>query len=202
MSLIQNEIEEYKVVMIAESFAIIVGLLGQYSAERGAKAQLEFNDFMLWLTKANHSEIKSHVELNVEATLYIKALLNEDHKIFKEKLDKIDNAITAFASTVSGFDVLANSLNPNAALSPQAVDILEQLHKSGVSKVIEFNGNIQQYIFIGKEGALEISEPRFVVDDMQTLVEYGLLRHNYNSTGDNIYMLTRRGSSLVSGEAS
>jgi len=55
--------------LIAESFATVVGLLGQYRSEKGAQAQLEYNDFMEWLTKANHTEIKDLLELNTNATI-------------------------------------------------------------------------------------------------------------------------------------
>jgi len=184
--------------LIAESFAAIVGLLGQYRSEKAGQAQLEFNDFMEWLAKANHTEIKGNLELNTNATIYIKALLNQDHEIFKQKLDKIDAAITAFASTIEGFDVLANAVNPDAALSAQAVNILEQFQKSGATKVLELKmmGGTQ-YMFLETSGQLKIAEPRFVEDDLKTLLEYGLLRHDYNSNGDNLYIFTRAASRLV-----
>lgn len=184
--------------MVAESFAVIVGLLGQYRSERGSQAQLEFNDFMEWLAKANHTETKGLLELNVNTTIYIKALLNQDHKLFKEKLDKIDAAITAFASTIDGFDVLANAVNPSATLSGQAVNILEQFQASGATKVLEVKRTGgSQYLFIETSGGLEITEPRFVSDDLKILIEYGLLRHEYNSKGDNLYIFTRAASNLV-----
>ena len=189
--------------MIAESFAIIVGLLGQYRSEKGSQTQLEFNDFMAWLTNANHIEIKELLELNVNATIYIKALLNQDHIIFKEKLDKIDAAITAFASTIDGFDVLANAVNPDKTLSDQAVNILEQFEAVGATKVIELKMmSGPEYLFLETSENLEISEPRFVEDDLRTLLEYGLLRHDYNSKGDNLYLFTRAASRLVADKKS
>lgn len=160
---------------------------------------MEFNDFMEWLTKANHVEIKELLELNVNTTIHIKALLNQDHKVFKEKLDKIDKAITAFASTIEGFDVLANAVNPNAVLSTQAVNILEQFQESGATKILELKmmGGTQ-YKFLETSGSLDIADFRFVEDDLKTLIEYGLLRHDYNSKGDNLYIFTRAASRLVS----
>jgi hypothetical protein len=189
--------------LIAESFAAIVGLLGQYRSEKGSQVQLEYNDFMEWLAKANHNEIKDLLEINTNATVYIKALLNQDHKLFKQKLDKIDSAITAFASTIEGFDALAQSINPDSVLSEQAISILEQFHESGASKVLELKmmGGTE-YMFLETSGNLEIAEPRFVEDDLKTLIEYGLLRHDYNSKGDNLYIFTRAASRLVAGEHS
>lgn len=184
--------------MLAESFATIVGLLGQYYSEKGAKAQIEFNDFMEWLAKANHIEIKSLLELNTQATIHIKALLNQDHRIFKEKLDKIDSAITSFASAIDGFDVLAREINPNSSLSAQAINILEQFQHSGATKLFEMklmSGTV--YNFPETNGGLVVTEQKFVEDDLKTLVEYGLLRHEYNKSGNNIYIFTRAGSRLV-----
>lgn len=189
--------------MIAESFATIVGLLGQYRSEKGAQAQLEYNDFMEWLAKANHTEVKSLLEINTNATVYIKALLNQDHQVFKQKLDKIDAALTAFASTIEGFDALARSVNPDSVLSEQAINILQQFQEAGASKVLEVKmmGGTQ-YMFIDARGNLDIAEPRFVEDDLRTLLEYGLLRHDYNSKGENLYIFTRAASRLVAGEHS
>jgi len=184
--------------LLSESFATIVGLLGQYYSEKGSKAQIEFNDFMEWLAKANHTEIKSLLELNTQATIHIKALLNQDHRIFKEKLDKIDSAITAFASAIVGFDALAREVNPNASLSAQAINILEQFQMSSATKVLEINSHDGTvYEFLETSGGLVITEQKFVEDDLKTLVEYGLLRHEYNKSGNNIYMFTRAGSRLI-----
>ena len=187
--------------MIIE-FATIVGLLGQYNSQKGGRNQLEYNDFMQWLAEANHAEVKSLLEINTDATIYIKALLNQDHKIFQRKLDKIEAAITAFASTIDGFDSLAKAINPGSVLSEQAIGILRQLHQSGASKVLEVKlmGGTK-YIFVEKNGFLDISEPTFVEDDLRTLFEYGLLRHDFNSKGDNLYIITRAAARLVSGES-
>ncbi len=184
--------------MIAESFATIVGLLGQYRTEKGSQAQLEYNDFMEWLAKTNHDDVKSLLEMNTNATIYIKALLNQDHKIFKKKLERIEAAIIAFASTIEGFDALAKAVSPDSVLSDQAVSILKQFQKSCASKALGLKMmSGTQYMFIDASGTIEITEPRFVEDDLNTLIEYGLLRHEYNSKDDNVYIFTRAASRLV-----
>tara|TARA_R110001583_G_C5586309_1_gene403350 strand:+ start:688 stop:1257 length:570 start_codon:yes stop_codon:yes gene_type:complete len=184
--------------LIAESFAIIVGLIGQYRSEKGGQAQLEYNDFMKWLAKAQHSEMKNILESNSNVATSIKSLLDQDHETFKEKLDKIDAAVTAFASNIEGFGSLARAVNPDAVLSDQSISILEQFEESGATKVLElkmYGG--AQYMFIETSGGLEVIDPRFIEDDFHTLLECGLLRHEYNSKGDNLYIFTRAASSLV-----
>ncbi len=185
--------------MLAESFAVIVGLIGQYRSERSNQSQLEYNDFMEWLANANHTAVKDLLELNTNATIYIKALLNQDHEIFKEKLDKIDAAVTAFASTLEDFSSLAQAINPDKILSPQAINILKQIQESGATKVQEVETmGASEYVFFDVSGSLEINEQRFVEDDLQILIEYGLLRHDFNSNGDNLYIFTRAAAKLVS----
>lgn len=182
----------------ATAFATLVTLIGQFRAEKGASTQVEFNEFMEWLIKTNHNEIKGLLDLNAEATIYIKALLTQDHKIFKEKLDNIYAAITAFASNIEGFDKLAKAINPNNSLSPQAINILQQFQQSGASKILEVNGfGGTNYIFLDGEGYLDIAEPRFFDSDISTLLKYELLLHEYSSEGKNIYIFTRAASELV-----
>ncbi len=181
------------------AFATIVGLLGQFSAERSFKGQLEFNDFLEWLVKANHTEVKKRIEENTVATLQIQELLRQDHKKFQDQLHKLNDAITAYASGIAGFDKLADSINPNSVLSKQAISILHQIQKSGATKIMEIrmHGGTD-YIYAETDGGLEIEEERFVEDDLKTLVEKGLLRHEFNSKGENIYVFTRAASRLVS----
>lgn len=187
--------------MLAESFASIVGLLGLYRSEKGSEAQLDYNEFMEWLVKTNHQQVKELLEINVNATVYIKALLNQDHKIFKEKLDKIETALTVFASTIEGFDSLAQALNSKSYLSEQAIDILRQFQDSGASKLLEIKSmDGVMYCFIDgpANGYLEVKQARFIEDDLRTLIEYGLLLLDYNSQGGKLYIFTRAASELVS----
>lgn len=185
---------------IAESFAAIVALIGQYRSENSSHKQSDFNEFMEWLAKANHSEIKDLLLLNTKATIGIKAILNQDRELFSDQLERIDNALASFSSKFEGFSDLAIALRPASALSEQAISILKQFDKSGASKILEHKihgGNLYFYID-GPGGQMEISEPRFIEDDLKCLLELGLLRHDYNSKGGNLYIYTRQAASLVS----
>jgi len=44
---------------------------------------------------------------------------------------------------------------------------------------------------------MNISDHRFLEDDLKTLVELGLLRHDLNGKGQNLYIFTRSASELV-----
>jgi hypothetical protein len=186
---------------IIESFATIVALLGQFKSEKGAAELSDFNDFMDWLIKTNHQEIKDLLTINTKATIGIKAILNQDREILFAHLDKIDKALASFSSGIEGFSDLAFGIKPNSCISEQALEILKQFDKSGASKVLEHKsqgGSIYFYLD-GPGGSMEISDPRFAEDDFNTLMKLGLLRHDFNSKGANMYLYTRLAASLVSG---
>lgn len=182
----------------ATSFATIVSLVGQFRAERSAKEQANFNEFMQWLQETQHKELKDLLEINTKATISIKAILNQDRNLILERINNLDKALTAYASGLEGFSTLGDALHPDAILSEQALDILRQFEVSGASKILQLNASNEiVFLFMDGSGQLEISEPRFIEDDLSTLVELGLIRHDYNSKGENIYLYTRAGSRLV-----
>lgn len=185
---------------IVESFATIVALIGQFKSERNASDQADFNAFTEWLISTNHEEIKNLLLLNTKATIGIKAILNQDREVLLDSLKRIDMALTAFASSVDGFNQLAEAINPDASISEQALSILKQFDRSNASRALTIQtgiGNIYQFID-GDINPIEIDEQRFAEDDFQTLVDYGLLRQDFNGSGDPIYVYTRRAAMLIS----
>lgn len=183
---------------IAESFAVLVGLLSQFKASGDARKQSDFNAFMDWLIKTNHQDVIDLLEKNTATTTYIKSILNQDREWLREKLERIDSVLTAYAGTLEGFSDLAYSVNPQSALSEQALSILKQIDKSGAYTIIEdvtLAG--RSYVFSEKHGAVEISDDRFARDDFETLASFGLLRKDTNKNGANLYIYTREASNLV-----
>lgn len=54
-----------------------------------------------------------------------------------------------------------------------------------------------QIHFIETNGSLVITEQKFEEFDIKTLVEYSLLRNEYNKSSNNIYIFTRAVSRSV-----
>ena len=185
-------------ITAATSFASIVSLVGQYRAERSAMELVDFNDFIKWLQETQHQELKKLLEINTKATISIKALLNEDRELLLDKINSLDNALAAYASKFEGFYDLASAISPEAVLSGQALNVLKQFEASGASKMIPLKstGPIA-FLFLDGSGQLEIEEPRFIEDDINTLIDLGLLRHDYTSKGESLYVYTRAASKLV-----
>lgn len=184
---------------IVESFAGIVSLIGQYRAEKGAAEQSDFNEFIEWLVKVNHQEIKELLLINAKAAIGVKAILSQDRKIMFKYLERMDQALMAFTTNADGFRDLAIGIKPNSVLSEQALSILMQFESSGATKVYEsYDADGVCYTFIdGSCGNVTITESRFIEDDFNTLSELGLLRLERQSEGRAFYSITRAAISLV-----
>tara|TARA_R110000850_G_scaffold275704_1_gene415560 strand:+ start:86 stop:673 length:588 start_codon:yes stop_codon:yes gene_type:complete len=187
-------------VSVATAFASIVGLLGQFQANRGSADQADFNEFLQWLVDSNHEEVKTLIESNTQTVIGIKALLNQKHDVLVQKLDALDSALSSFGSLIPGFSDISNGLYPSGGqLSEQAKAILSQFQTSGASKILELHtyDGIDLMYLDSNEREMKISDPRFLEDDLKTLVELGLLRHDFNEKGNNLYIFTRSASELV-----
>jgi hypothetical protein len=187
----------------ATAFATIISLIGQFRSERSSSKDAEFNDFLTWLVEAKHDEIKKLVENNTEASRGIKLLLEEKYNSLMEKLETLDKTLASYSSHISGFSDITLALKPKSILSDQAFSILKQFEESGASELLEdkvYGGTLLMYI--DGNGNMEIENPRFLEDDLRTLVELGLLRHNYNPKGKNIYIFTRKASAIIKAENS
>jgi hypothetical protein len=182
---------------VATAFATVVSLIGQFRAERGDSRRADFNEFMAWLVKTNHEEVKELLESNAQTTDGIKDLLGEQHEALMGKLEVLDNTLASYASGIPGFSNLTRGLKAEAVLSHQALSILKQLELSGASKLIEIRTFDGTLLILDTSGEVEIDDPRFLEDDLRTLVEVGLLRHEYNSEGNNLYIFTRAASQLL-----
>jgi hypothetical protein len=175
------------------SFITVVGLIGQFRAERSGLADADFNEFMIWLVDANHVELKVLVEQNPRTVIGIKALLNERHKVFRKRLEMLDSALAAYSSSLPGFSDLTEGLNPQSAISDQALNILQEFDASGGSKFIvaDSNDELAALLYLDADDGIGIEDARFLEEDLNTLVDLKLLRVENPSSGEAIYHLTR-----------
>lgn len=182
----------------ALTFSTIVGLIGQYRSEKGGRAQSDFNNFLVWLSETQHEDIREQLEKNQQAVGAVKALLEQQQDALMERLDSIDSLLVSVTSAFSDFRELGVALRPNSALSSNALSILRQFESSGGSKLLEsrtYDGT--RLMFLDVQGIIEIEDERFLEDDLRTLVDLDLLRHDLNAKGENIYIFTRQASELI-----
>ena len=185
--------------MIAE-FAQVVGLLSAFTSGRSSSEILDVVEFLEWLSKHNHQDLREKIEGNHTTTISIKAMLNRGLEDLHEKLDRISAQVAILASKSEGVEDLALAYS-SVTLSDQAVEILSLMESSGaefflLSKAL---GQSAQDLIISAGPNYTCPETRFFQDDLRLMVSLGLLRQDYNSRGDPIFYYTRAASNLVRG---
>jgi len=184
----------------ATAFSTIVGLIASFKSENRAQANDEYNDFLEWLGEKRHDEIISLLNINTKASISIKALLNQDRATLLDKLEAIDKMLATISSQIGGFSELAHAIKPGFELSDQAMEILRQMENgqsSAFLKVTFLSGETVMQAFDGRTGEINYNEPRFLEDDLNTLVATGMLMKSHNKNGDSVYRITRQASKLV-----
>lgn len=184
----------------ASAFAAIVGLIGQFLSGRDSGKKTNVEEFISWLSEheQGHQDIIQFLEQYQGSMQSVDALLHEQHDELCSKLEKLDQALASFASMIPGFADLSAAIKPEAKLSDQAIDILDQFEHSGASKLLKgtYSG-VTHLKFSDSQGAIDISDERFLEDDLKRLVDLGLLIHGHKSKGDDLYTYTRAASDLV-----
>jgi hypothetical protein len=181
----------------ATSFATIVGLLSNFKSERSGN---QLSDFIEWLKEKRHEDVALSIERNQSLAVQLKSILALNHQELVDRLDSLDSVLASVASHVETFSSLATSVRPSVALSSQSISIIKQFVASGANEMWErkvLGPSGTSYHFIGGSGALQIDEPRFVEDDLNTLVEFGILRLDYGSKGTRKFIITRQAVQLA-----
>lgn len=185
---------------IATTFSTIVGLMANFASEKRGEETSTFEEFLKWLSEHHHEKVVGMLEKNAVTTTSIKALLSYNHKDIVTRLTGIDELVAKIASGYPELRPMVESINPTALLSPQALSVIEQFNDSGATKVLEgrFIGSaLLLHCMEGAGGNINYTEPRFIEDDLATLVELGLLRLEHNSKGNKIYIFTREAERFV-----
>lgn len=180
----------------AASFATIVGLLSNYKSERSGT---QLSEFIEWLKEKCHEDVAQSIERNQMLGLQLESVLAVNHQELLERLDTLDRILASVSLHVEIFSPLAGTMRPDSVLSEQAHSIIKQFSDSGSEECWEQKTiNSTRYYFIrnrdgtGSGGVLEISEPRFIEDDLNTLLELGIIRVDYGSKGTRKFIITRQ----------
>jgi len=182
----------------AASFATIVGLLSNFKNERSGT---QLSDFTEWLKDKRHEDVAQSIEQNQMLAIQLKSILSVNHQELVQRLSSLDEILASVASHIHTFSSLATAVKPSTVFSEQAISIVKQFVASGAKECWEhkFLGpEGSSYQFIGGQGILEISESRFIEDDLNTLVEFGILRLDYGSKGARKFIITRQAVQFVS----
>lgn len=179
-------------ISIATSFATIVGLLCNFKSESSGR---ELSEFIEWLKEKHHTDVVSGIEHNRKLSNELQALLFLNHQDLIDRLDSLDQILASIAVNIECFSNLASTIRPDTIFSEQAISIVKQFTASGASECwesSELGHDATSLILIDGTGQLEIKEPRFLEDDLRTLVDLGVLRLDYGSRGTRKFFITRK----------
>ncbi len=182
----------------ASAFATIVGLLSAFSSGRQSDSISELTEFISWLLEHNHQELAQSIEQNATTAASIKALLNLHNEELHDKLNDLGETMALIASRIPDLTDLAASLVPNVELSEQALSIITQMQNNQTEYFFVSKAMNRRALLIPSNGKqIDYKEEMFLHDDLNTLVELGLLRLDYNSQGSEMYYATRAGAKLA-----
>lgn len=180
------------------AFATIVGLLATFQFNRDGQSDLE--DFKHWLEENNHSNMVSIIENNQGIQQQLAVFMNQNHDQVMSQLSTLNDLMVSLASHMQGLGSLAAGFDPNGGLSDQAIDVLRQFVNSGSTNMhYRKNNSGRGGDFYVLEGApnIEYSESRFIGDDINSLVNSGLITLSRGSKGGHIYKITRQAVSFI-----
>ena len=186
---------------ITASFATIVGLMSAFKTEKETSKGNEYEEFLSWLNEKKHKEIISLLESNAKTAISIKAFLHQDREAIISTFQRIEDVLVLLSSQINGVSDIASSLYPGEELSDQSIDILKQFIESNGSKFImakSMSIGPRLIVLDGDVQSIEYHDVRFLDDDLAILVELGLLRLDYNSSGEELYIMTRNSIKYIS----
>jgi hypothetical protein len=183
---------------LASAFATIVGLIGQFRSERNSDTPADFGEFSAWLAQNQREDLLHLLEQHKQAISGVEVLLREQESRLLAVIDRLDRALASAARNYPGFSDIAEVVRPYSSLSRQALSILTYLDRqevSGFSIHRVFGGSFVIQLANAKYPSekLDLTEERFVENDLSTLVQEGLLLHD----GTHGYTFTRAASDLV-----
>ena len=186
-------------ISIAMTFATIVSLMADFVSHLGTDESKNFDSFMSWLAEQRHDEVRQLLQSNQSTIVSIKALLGESRQEILSRLNALDKKLATVASGVSEYSGIAHVAHPTSALSEQAISVLEQFYDANASAILEIkmHGGIMLAFTDGDGGRVRYTEPRFIEDDLTTLLGLGLLDLDYNRKGDRVFKFKRTAASLI-----
>ena len=179
---------------IAGAFATIIGLICNFKNEKRTASENEYNAFEEWLIEKKRVQVIEYLKENSSLSESIKAFLNENNEIIITKLNSIDEIVSNIASNIEGLSEIIRAIKPNLGISEQCISLLKQLYESGASSFMEVKDRQNKYLQLhdGGSGDIHFDEPRFLEDDLTTLVDYEFLRLEFIGSDSRVFHLTRQ----------
>jgi hypothetical protein len=174
--------------------------MADFASSRGQGDVLDIREFTQWLATHGHAELKEMIEKSHNTSISIKAALSEGKDELLDKLARIEGLLAAVTIGEGALDDLAVALRPESVLSAQSRAILVAYETVKAGQALEshmLDGTFLHFIDGNGNSTYTPDDPRFLADDLDTLLERGMLSLSHNGRGDRIFQLTRRGASVA-----
>ena len=178
--------------------ATIVGLICNWSQERGGVEADRFQDFITWLTHHKFEQIRERIFDSEELQRELASLLQQDLSVLGSRLDTIAGAISAVADKFDSLSQVSRALGTDTeALSEQAAEVLKVLDQMAATRMVVFDHQ-PEIRFLPSGQGVQFSEGRFLETDAAALESMGFIRMvDQNKSGNPIYAITRAGSAFA-----
>jgi hypothetical protein len=176
-------------------FTTLIALLSTFRQERGAEKNLDHQKFIEWLVFHRHDELKNLVVSTHFLSREIDDLLRRDQQEILQQLKSLNEVYASLLSRLDGFAGLVAAMAPGVQISDQAREILVVFAGVNAKFILPKGMSGEKVLFLmGTNQQINVTEPRFVEDDLNTLVQFGFLAKDFTSDGSPIYKLTRNGA--------
>lgn len=170
------------------TFLSVIGLLANFQSSR-EHASLE--DFIEWLYENDNRNTADIIKNNIELKNQIALFMNQNHEETLKQLSNLNNLMVSIAQRIDGLSGIANNFKTEYQLSEQALRVLREFVNSEGLHIWRLPSLGGTTYAIDANQTLEISEPRFIDDDLSTMTELGLLKHDINPQGYHRYKITK-----------
>ena len=184
--------------MVTE-FATIVGLLSAFTSGRTGSQQLNYSEFIAWLTEHNHEEVIEMIEANQSTITGIQTVLDKGLTDIRETLVDISKRLALLATRSEGVRALAIA-SADELISEQSIEILTLMdhHQTEFFVVSKGCDNQRTALIMSQGDNYVCTESQFIEDDLDMMIKLGLLVVRHNSSGEKLYHYTRAASKLIS----
>ena len=178
---------------IAATFATLVSLFGEFLKGRKEAKQASRQDFLEWLDYHRHEEIKELICRSGEVGQEIDKLILMDTQIIRSHLSQLEQMISGLLSQSQLLHSLAQASHQKSLLSPQAIGIIQALVETKQATFL-LSRHMSGFAVSAEIPALE---EHFLEEDLDSLVNAGLLTDNSTSRSSRSFRITRAAHAFV-----
>lgn len=178
----------------------IVGLLATFYSIKNDNAGLD--EFKEWLIETNNEYAIKIIENHHQLQDGLSVMMNANHDENMAQLYQLTDLIGDIANKIESSAKLGSSYKTNPELSEQAISVLRQFVESGSSTIYHMKLNSgrglpHQYTLNGTGENIQYDEPKFIEEDIESLVSKELITKTLGSKGGKTYNITRRAVAFI-----